>query len=93
MRNTSFAEQKALEALNWISKNQYHLTNFLEVNGASVRDIFDRAKDPEFLVFVMEYCLSNDEIAIECAQELCVDPSELTEIRGLLPGGEIYNWI
>ena len=93
MKNTSFAEQKALEALYWISKNEHHLTKFLELNGATIGDIFESAKEPEFLIFVIEYCILTDEIAIECARELSINPIELNEIRGLLPGGEIYNWI
>ena len=93
MKNRNFAEQKALEALYWISKNEYHLTNFLKLNGASIGDIFERAEEPEFLTFVIEYCISTDETAIECARELSINPIELNEIRSLLPGGEIYNWI
>tara|TARA_B100000963_G_C22494810_1_gene610945 strand:- start:43 stop:324 length:282 start_codon:yes stop_codon:yes gene_type:complete len=93
MIKSNLAEKKALEALHWISRNESHLTNFLEENGASVSDIFGRAKEPEFLLFVLEYCLSTDEIAIECARELSIDPNQLAEIRSALPGGEIYNWI
>ena len=92
MKNKDFAENKALEALNWISKNENYLTDFLNQNGASVSDIFERAKDPDFLVFIIEYCLSSDKIVIECSRALSIKPEELVEILSLLPGGDTYNW-
>ena len=66
---------------------------FFKFCAACVGDIFERAKEPEFLVFVIEYCMSTDEIAIECAHNLSINPIELNEIHSLLPGGDIYNWI
>ena len=92
MTNKDYAEIKALEALNWLSKNPDRLADFLHLNGASISDIFERSKDPEFLVFVIEYCLSSDEIAIECSYALSIKPQELMEILSLLPGGDSYNW-
>ncbi len=92
MKNKDFAETKALEALNWLSKNENYLTDFLNHNGASVSDIFERAKDPDFLVFIIEYCLSSDQIVIECSRALSIKPEELVEILSLLPGGDTYNW-
>ena len=92
MTNKDYAEIKALEALNWLSKNPDRLADFLHLNGASISDIFERSKDPEFLVFIVEYCLSSDEIAIECSYALSIKPEELMEILGLLPGGDSYNW-
>ena len=92
MTNKDYAEIKALEALNWLSKNPDRLADFLHLNGASISDIFERSKDPEFLVFIIEYCLSSDEIAIECFDALSIKPEELMEILSLLPGGDSYNW-
>ena len=92
MTNKDYAEIKALEALNWLSKNPDRLADFLHLNGASISDIFERSKDPEFLVFIIEYCLSSDEIAIECSNALSIKPEKLMEILSLLPGGDSYNW-
>ena len=92
MKNKEYAEVKALEALSWLSKNPKRLADFLHLNGASISDIFERSKDPEFLVFIIEYCLSSDEIAIECSDALSIKPEELMEILSLLPGGDSYNW-
>ena len=92
MKNKEYAEVKALEALNWLSKNPDRLADFLHLNGASISDIFERSKDPEFLVFIIDYCLSSDEIAIECSYALSIKPEELIEILSLLPGGDSYNW-
>ena len=92
MKNREYAEVKALEALSWLSKNPDRLADFLHLNGASISDIFERSKDPEFLVFIIEYCLSSDEIAFECSHALSMKPEELMEILNLLPGGDSYNW-
>ena len=92
MTNKDYAEIKALEALNWSSNNPDRLADFLHLNGASISDIFERSKDPQFLVFIIEYCLSSDEIAIECSYALSIKPEELMEILSLLPGGDSYNW-
>ena len=45
MTNTDYAEIKALEALNWLSKNPDRLADFLHLNGASISDIFERSKE------------------------------------------------
>ena len=92
LKNKEYAELKALEALSWLSKNPDRFADFLNLNGASISDIFERSKDPEFFVFIIEYCLSSDEIAIECSNALSIKPEELMEILNLLPGGDSYNW-
>ena len=81
-----------MEALSWLSKNPDRFADFQNLNGASISDIFERSKDPEFLVFIIEYCLSSDELAIECSSALSIKPEELMEILSLLPGGDSYNW-
>ena len=43
-------------------------------------------------MFVVEYCLTTDEIALECAKALKIKPEELKEILIMLPGSETYNW-
>lgn len=92
MIKKDIAEIKALEALVWLSKNQELLRDFMEQSGGTVTDIFERAKDPQFLMFVVEYCLTTDEIALACAKALKIKPEELKEILIMLPGSETYNW-
>ena len=92
MIKKDIAEIKALEALVWLSKNQELLRDFMEQSGGTVTDIFESAKDPQFLMFVVEYCLTADEIALECAKALKIKPEELKEILIMLPGSETYNW-
>ena len=92
MIKKDIAEIKALEALIWLSKNQELLRDFMEQSGGTVTDIFKRAKDPQFLMFVVEYCLTTDEIALKCAKALQIKPEELKEVLIMLPGSETYNW-
>ena len=92
MIKKDIAEIKALEALTWLSKNQELLRDFMEQSGGTVTDIFERAKDSQFLMFVVEYCLTTDEIALECAKALKIKPEELKEILIMLPGSETYSW-
>ena len=92
MIKKDIAEIKALEALIWLSKNQELLRDFMEQSGGTVTDIFERAKDPQFLMFVVEYCLTTDEIGLECAKARKIKPEELKEILIMLPGSETYNW-
>ena len=92
MIKKDIAEIKALEALIWLSKNQELLRDFMEKSGGTVTDIFERAKDPQFLMFVVEYCLTTDEIALKCAKALQIKPEELKEVLIMLPGSETYNW-
>lgn len=93
MKNKEFVKIKALEALTWLSQSEELLYNFLAQNGGDMSEVFKRADDPEFLIFVLDYCLSSDDIAIACAEALSVKPEELIKIRSLLPGGHHYNWI
>ncbi len=92
MKNKEFAEVKALEALSWLSNNPERLNDFMSQSGANISDILERAKEPTFLVFIIEYCLSSDQIAIECSKALSIKPEELNEVLNLLPGGDSYNW-
>ena len=92
MIKKDIAEIKALEALIWLSKNQELLRDFMEQSGGTATDIFERAKDPQFLMFVVEYCLTTDEIALKCAKALQIKPEELKEVLIMLPGSETYNW-
>ena len=86
------AEKIAVEVLSWMVSDDDIIGGFLGVTGASPEDLRDQAKDPEFLGFVLDYLLSDDDMVLNYAQANNRNPTDPMMARAALPGGQDPNW-
>lgn len=86
------AELLALQALGWIAADRDLAERFLAAAGASAEEMRDRAGDPEFLGFVLDFLLSDEEALLAFAREAGIPPDLPLRARTALPGGELPNW-
>ena len=82
----------SIDVLLWLAKNQQSLELFLNTSGASPDDLRVRAKDPEFLVFVLDFFMTSDELITNLSVDLKTSPEKLNIARSTLTGGDLPNW-
>lgn len=92
MRQTPDAETIALRALAFIASDEEALGGFLGRCGADIETVRTRAKDPEFLGFVLDHLMTEDESVIAFASAEGLNPTQVVEARAALPGGDTPNW-
>jgi Protein of unknown function (DUF3572) len=86
------AELLALQALGWIAAQRDLAESFLSATGASAEEMRERAGDPEFLGFVLDFLLADEEALLAFAQEAGVPPDRPLRARVALPGGALPHW-
>ncbi|WP_171326262.1 DUF3572 domain-containing protein [Halovulum dunhuangense] len=86
------AETLALGALGWIASDPDRAGAFLGASGASVEDLRDRAADPDFLGFVLDFLLMDEASVLAFAESLPCRPEDVMRARAGLPGGDLPNW-
>ncbi len=92
MRQTPDAETIALRALAFIASDEDAMGGFLGRCGADIETVRTRAKDPEFLGFVLDHLMTEDESVIAFASAEGLDPTQVVEARAALPGGDTPDW-
>ena len=92
MRQTPDPEIIALRALAFIASDEDTMGGFLGRCGADIETVRTRAKDPEFLGFVLDHLMAEDESVIAFASAEGLDPTQVVEARAALPGGDTPNW-
>lgn len=86
------AEMTGIQALGWIAAQPELAGRFLDAAGASPDELRSRAADPEFLGFVLDFLLSDEEALVAFAQDAGITPDRPLRARAALPGGELPNW-
>lgn len=86
------AEMTGIQALGWIAAQPELAGRFLDAAGASPDELRSRAADPEFLGFVLDFLLSDEEALVAFAQDAGIAPDRPLRARAALPGGELPNW-
>lgn len=86
------AELLALEALGWLAARQDLAERFLSAAGASAEEMRGRAADPEFLGFVLDFLLADEEALLAFAQDAGIPPDRPLRARAALPGGALPHW-
>ncbi len=86
------AEKVALTALVWIAERDELASSFLGASGASADDLRERAADPEFLGFVLDFLLSDEEALLSFCDDAALKPDMPMRARASLPGGDLPNW-
>ena len=90
--NKDKATSYAINALLWLADNQQSLEVFLNASGANADDLRERAQDPEFLGFVLDFFMTSDELITTLSEDLKISPNQLHIARLTLAGGDLPNW-
>ncbi len=80
------------DALIWLAGQPEALGGFLHLSGLDPGTMRDRASDPEFLGFVLDFALGSDEAILAFAADTGLSPSDPARARLKLTGGELPNW-
>ncbi|MEM7270417.1 MAG: DUF3572 domain-containing protein [Pseudomonadota bacterium] len=86
------AEALAVQALVWIAERDEICSSFLGATGAAADDLRQRAGDPEFLGFVLDFLLSDEESLLTFCDDVKLRPEQPMRARAALPGGDLPNW-
>ena len=86
------AETRALEVLAWLAGQDDLFPVFMGATGASRDDLAVRAADAEFLASVVDFVLMDDAWVLLWANATGQPPESLSQVRAVLPGGDLPNW-
>ncbi|MDH3668391.1 MAG: DUF3572 domain-containing protein [Paracoccaceae bacterium] len=86
------AETLALQALGWIAADDEMAGRFLASAGAAPGDLRARAGDPEFLGFVLDFLLADEQSLVAFTASAHLPPDAPMRARAALPGGDLPNW-
>lgn len=86
------AEKVAVTALVWIAERDELASSFLGASGASAGDLRERATDPEFLGFVLDFLLGDEDALLTFCDDAVMSPDTPMRARVALPGGDLPNW-
>lgn len=90
--NKDAAETFALKALAWIAGRDELSGAFLGASGLSADELASRAGDPEFLGFVLDFLLGDEEALLDFCEDVEAPPDAPMRARAALPGGDDPNW-
>jgi len=88
----SNAEIIALRALEWLAGNDELFPVFLGATGASVNDLANSARDPEFLGSVLDFLVMDDAWVIAFCDDAGLAYEVPMQARAGLPGGANMHW-
>ena len=86
------AETIAIRALGWLAGNEDLLGTFMGASGTSADDFLTRAKEPEFLVSVLDFLTMDDAWVIEFCDHAGLAYDRPMRARQALPGGQEVSW-
>jgi hypothetical protein len=81
------AENLAIQALTFIGSDTERLGRFLAVTGIGPAEIRAAAREPGFLVGVLDYVASDERLIAAFAGENNLDPADIDRGRVALAGG------
>jgi hypothetical protein len=85
------AETLAIQALSWLATHEEILQQFLNTTGAAPGDLRARAAEPEFLGFVLDFILRDDETILGFCDAAGTAPDAVHRARSALEGG-LAHW-
>jgi hypothetical protein len=78
------AETLAVTALSYLASDPEQLGRFLATTGIGPERIREAARDPSFLVGVLDYFASDETLLVAFAREAGFDPSHVERARAAL---------
>jgi hypothetical protein len=81
------AEALAIQALSYIAQDGERLGRFLSLTGIGPGEIRTAAREPHFLVGVLEYLAGDERLLTDFAREAGHDPTTVEAARIALGGG------
>jgi Protein of unknown function (DUF3572) len=78
------AEMLAIQALGFIGEEPERLTAFLNASGLAIEQIRDAAKEPRFLVGVLEHMLADESLLLAFVASAGIDPTAIGQARAAL---------
>ncbi len=86
------AETIALQALDWLLREDRHCDDFLNASGLAPEDLRKRAGDADVLLAVVDFLLMDDARVIAFCTAIELPYGSLMSVRTALPGGAEYSW-
>jgi uncharacterized protein DUF3572 len=80
------ASALAVTALSFIAGEPERLGRFLALSGIGPESIRDAANEPDFLLGVLDYLVSDEELLVAFANENSFDPAHVASARDILAG-------
>ena len=89
-RSASPQEEKATElaiaALGFLGGDEERLARFLALTGLGPQSLRAAAREPGFLLAVLDHVASEEDLLLAFADEHGIDPHEVERARGALAG-------
>ncbi|MEO0681903.1 MAG: DUF3572 domain-containing protein [Pseudomonadota bacterium] len=86
------AETLALEALGWLAADADRLGPFMAEAGVDPAELRARAGEPEFLGFVLDHLLADEERLLAFCDDVRQPYEAPARARQALPGGDAPHW-
>jgi hypothetical protein len=80
------------DALIWLAGQPEALGAFLAASGLAPEDFRARARDPEFLGFLLDFVLASDASVLDFVRVAGLAPDAPARARAILGGSELPNW-
>src|SRR5262245_24207425 len=80
------AEMLAIQALNFLAEEPERLGRFLAVTGLEAQSLRDAAREPNFLLGVLDHLAGDERLLTEFASQHELTPETVTRARDLLAG-------
>src|SRR5262245_59135522 len=84
--NRDIAEMLAIDALTFIAADSDRLSRFLALSGIEAQSLRDAAREPNFLLGVLDHLVADDPLLREFALHKEIEPEMLVKARDLLAG-------
>jgi hypothetical protein len=75
-----------LRFIGFLAADEERLSHMVALTGLSEKDFADRAEDPEFQAFVLDYAMENETLLLEFATRENLRPEAIVKARSKLPG-------
>lgn len=82
--NRDSAETLAIQALNFLAEEPERLGRFLAVTGLEAQSLRDAAREPNFLLGVLDHLASDERLLTEFASQNELAPEIVIRARDLL---------
>jgi len=80
------AAQLGVAALTFIAEDPERLGRFLALTGIGPESLRTAAREPHFLLGVLEYLLGDESLLVAFAEHSTIDPMDVERARGTLAG-------